>query len=57
MGTQTTVDVVQSQNLLTRAETSYAQARYEYILNILLLKQAAGTLGVPDLREVDGWLQ
>jgi outer membrane protein len=57
VGTQTTVDVLQSQRTLRQAETSYSQSRYEYILNILLLKQAAGTLGEADLQEVDGWLQ
>lgn len=57
VGTQTTVDVLTAQNLLRRAETSYSQSRYQYILNVLLLKQAAGTLSVPDLEEVDGWLQ
>lgn len=57
VGTQTTVDVLQSQRTLRQAETSYSQSRYEYILNILLLKQAAGTLGEADLQEVDSWLQ
>src|SRR5688572_6739405 len=57
VGTQTTVDVLTAQQLLRRAETSYSQSRYQYILNVLLLKQAAGTLSVADLQEVDGWLQ
>lgn len=57
VGTQTTVDVLTAQNLLRRAETSYSQSRYQYILNVLLLKQAAGTLSAADLMEIDGWLQ
>ena len=57
VGTQTTVDVLTSQNALRRTETTYSQSRYQYILNVLLLKQAAGTLSVADLQEVDGWLQ
>jgi outer membrane protein len=57
VGTQTTVDVLQSQQLLRGAETSYSQARYQYILGVLLLKQAAGSLSASDLQEVDGWLQ
>ena len=57
VGTQTTVDVLTSQNALRRAETTYSQSRYQYILNVLLLKQAAGTLSVSDIQEVDGWLQ
>jgi outer membrane protein len=57
VGTQTTVDVLQAQQLLRRAETTYSRSRYDYIMNTLLLKQAAGTLGETDLEQVDGWLQ
>ena len=57
VGTQTAVDVLASQNSLRRAETTYSRSRYDYILNILRLKQAAGTLSVVDVEEVDGWLQ
>jgi outer membrane protein len=57
VGTQTAVDVLSSQNSLRRAETTYSRSRYDYILNILRLKQAAGTLAVIDVEEVDGWLQ
>jgi outer membrane protein len=57
VGTRTTVDVIISQNALLQAETQYAQSRYNYIINVLRLKQAAGTLGVQDIEEVDGWVQ
>jgi outer membrane protein len=57
VGTQTTVDVLASQQALRRQETTYSRARYDYILNVLRLKQAAGTLSVTDMEEVDGWLQ
>jgi outer membrane protein len=57
VGTQTTVDVLQSQQLLRSAETTYSQSRYQYILGVLLLKQAAGTLTAQDIEEVDSWLQ
>lgn len=57
VGTQTTVDVLAAQNNLSRAETTYSRSRYDYILNILRLKQAAGTLGESDVVEVDAWLQ
>jgi outer membrane protein len=57
VGTRTSVDVLTSQNNLRRAETTYARSRYDYILNVLRLKQAAGGLSAEDLREVDGWLQ
>ena len=56
VGTRTSVEVQQSLDQLTRAQTDYARARYEYILNTLRLKQAAGTLTVADIEQVDGWL-
>jgi outer membrane protein len=57
VGTQTTVDVLASQNNLRRVETTYSRSRYDYILNILRLKQAAGSLAEADVQQVDGWLQ
>lgn len=57
VGTRTSVEVQQSLDQLTRAQTDYARARYEYILNTLRLKQAAGTLTVADIEQVDGWLR
>ena len=56
MGTRTTVDVLDARRNLLQAETNYARSRYDYILNVLRLKQAAGILNVEDLEEVDGWL-
>ena len=57
VGTRTTVDVVTSQNVLSQAQMTYARSRYDYILNVLRLKQAAGGLTVPALEEVNGWLE
>ena len=57
VGTRTTVDVLVSQNTLRRAITTYARSRYDYILNVLRLKQAAGSLTIADLEEVSGWLE
>jgi len=57
VGQRTVVDIVNAQNNVRRAETSYAGARYEYLLNILRLKQAAGSLSVTDLEEIDNWLE
>lgn len=56
VGTRTTVDVLVSQNTLSRALTNFARSRYDYILNVLRLKQAAGSLSIEDLDEVNGWL-
>ncbi len=57
VGTRTSVDVLNSRVDLLRAQTNYKRARYDYLLNIVLLKQAAGTLSADDLREVNQWLK
>jgi outer membrane protein len=56
VGTRTIVDVLNSQFALYAAITTYERSRYDYILNVLRLKQAAGTLQVQDLEEIDQWL-
>lgn len=57
VGTRTIVDVLNSQRALYSAITNYYQTRYVYIGNVLRLKQAAGTLKVEDLEQIDQWLQ
>ncbi len=56
VGTRTTVDVLNVRRNLFRAERDYASSRYAYILDLLRLKQAAGTLAMSDLEEINGWL-
>jgi outer membrane protein len=56
VGTRTIVDVLNSQFSLYAAITNYYRSRYAYIANVLRLKQAAGTLQVQDLEDVDKWL-
>jgi outer membrane protein len=56
VGTRTIVDVLNSQFSLYLAITNYYQSRYDYVLNALSLKQAAGTLEVRDLERIDQWL-
>jgi outer membrane protein len=56
VGTRTIVDVLDSQRALYTAITNYYRSRYAYVGNVLLLKQAAGTLQVQDLEEIDRWL-
>src|SRR5690606_30802248 len=51
VGTRTSVEVQTSLEALTRAQTDYAVARYNYILNRLGLMQAAGTLAVSDIEQ------
>jgi outer membrane protein len=57
VGTRTTVDIVASQRALLQSKRDYARARYDYILNTLRLKQAAGTLAPDDLKEINSWLE
>ncbi len=57
VGTQTAVDVVSTRTELFRAENDYAAARYDYLLNILRLKLAEGSLSITDLRRINQWLQ
>ena len=56
VGTRTIVEVLNSQQSLFVAITNYYQSRYDYILNALNLKRAAGTLQVQDLEKIDAWL-
>ena len=57
VGTRTIVEVLNSQFSLYVAITNFYQSRYEYIMNALRLKQAAGTLQVQDLEKIDRWLK
>ena len=57
VGTRTIVEVLNSQFSLYQAITNYYQSRYDFILNVLRLKQAAGTLQVQDLEQIDRWLK
>ncbi len=56
VGTRTIVDVLDSQFLLYRSITLFYQARYDYLMNVLRLKQAAGNLQIQDLENIDRWL-
>ncbi|WP_303843015.1 outer membrane channel protein TolC [Aeromonas sobria] len=53
VGTRTIVDVLDSTRKLYDAKQKLSAARYNYILNILSLKQAAGILEAQDLVEVN----
>jgi len=56
LGTRTSVDVVNAQRDLLNAQRNYASSRYDYVLNTLRLKQAAGLINVEDLTGVNNWL-
>lgn len=53
VGTRTIVDVLNSQFALYQAITNFYQARYDYVLNVMRLKQAAGSLQVQDLEAIE----
>ena len=55
-GTKSIVDVLQTQRTLFAAMRDYANARYDYIIDMLKLKQLAGMLGPNDVYELDRWL-
>ena len=52
-GTRDAVDVIQATSRLYAAERDYAQARYDYLLGSLRLRQAAGQLGLTDVEWTD----
>ena len=56
VGTRTIVDVLDAQKDLYEAQRNLARDVYAYINNILLLKQAAGSLGLTDLQQINAWL-
>ena len=53
VGTRTVLDVLNNQRTLFSAQQAYAQAKYNFLQNRLLLEQAAGTLEVSDLEAVN----
>lgn len=55
-GTRSSVDILDSQRELFRAKRDYSRARYDYIINKLLLKLQAGVLAEKDLHTINQWL-
>ncbi|HET8690842.1 MAG TPA: TolC family outer membrane protein [Steroidobacteraceae bacterium] len=56
VGTRTSVDVLQARQRLFQSQTDYARSRYDYLLNVLRLQQAAGTLDRKGLEEINALL-
>ena len=52
VGTRNIVDVLLAQRRLFAAQFDYATSRYDYVLNLLRLKEAAGVLGEADVAEL-----
>lgn len=57
IGTHTIVDVLNAEGDRLSAERDYSRSRYNYLLNGLRLKQAAGNLSEEDLLELNRFFQ
>ncbi|WP_419833977.1 TolC family outer membrane protein [Endozoicomonas atrinae] len=56
VGTRNITDVLDSQQQLYSSISNYLNTRYDFIVNTLKLKQAAGTLSPADLEELNQWM-
>ena len=57
VGTRTTVDVLDARRRLYSSQRNLAISKYDYLKNIIQLKQAAGTLSKDDLVQINSWLK
>jgi outer membrane protein len=57
VGTKTALDVLTARQQLVQAQTSYAQAKYGYLNNIVALRLASGALDVETIKQINGWLE
>lgn len=57
VGTQSAVDLLIKQSNYFQARRDYAKARYDYLLNGLLLKQATGILARDDIEAVNALIR
>lgn len=53
VGTRTVIDVLLNQQALFNAQQAYSLAKYNYLQSRLALEQAAGTLDIDDLQDVN----
>lgn len=56
VGTRNVVDVLQAEQNLYRAQRDYAEARFNYVLNLFRFKQVIGTLNPEDIQGLDIWM-
>jgi outer membrane protein len=57
VGSRNIVEVLRARENLFRALRQYADSRYNYVLDSLILKQVAGILTPQDIIELNAWLQ
>jgi len=56
VGTRNIVDVLVAQRTVYQARRNYANARYDYILSMMRLKEVAGQLSPDDVYQLNAWL-
>jgi outer membrane protein len=57
LGVRNIVDVLLAQRSAYAARRDYLTARYDYVMNVIRLRAAAGQLTAADLAEINTWLQ
>jgi outer membrane protein len=57
VGTKTILDVLTAIQTLTSSESQYSQARHQFILDKLLLKQTTGTADLKDIEAINTLLE
>ena len=56
VGTRNIVEVLDAERNYYTALRDYAIARYDYVIDILRLKQSAGSLSPQDIIDINNWL-
>ena len=56
-GTRTAVEVLESRRQWIQARTDYARSRYDYMINVIKLQQAAGILSEQTLNRLNALLR
>ncbi len=57
VGTRNIVDVLESQRFLFRALFDFSNAKYDYVINMLRLKEQSGILSPEDVYALNKWLE
>ncbi len=57
VGTRNIVEVLRAREILYRALREYSDARYNYVIDSLVLKQVSGILTPQDVIDLNQWLQ
>lgn len=57
VGTRNIVDVLEAEQSLYDALADYAEARYDYVIDLLALRREAGILDTGSIQAINEWLQ